>query len=405
MRTKHVLISLGIISLLVVGSRIVFAENETEAELSQLQQELATRKSQIDTITKKMESYRKQIAELSNKSASLVNDIAYIENQIALAELDLELTEAEIETQELELAVLEERVRQESVELENQRLLLKDLLFNLYKSSDVGAVEILFGARTMNELFDEVERMENLNGSVQLAVNQSKTLKAELEKNQLDQERALEALVLLRADLESQRANLEHRLTAKNILVEETQQSEAQYRVLLGELRSEQQGITSQISSLQQEIEDRLRNKKEEDPSSSTGHSLPSGMVHPLPGAVLTATFNDPTYPFRHLFEHSGMDLARPSGTPILAAGDGIVAWTRTGKSYGNYVMIIHDGGYATLYAHMSGFAVSADDYVRAGEVIGYVGTTGFSTGPHLHFELRANGIPVNPAQYIPALR
>ena len=120
----------------------------------------------------------------------------------------------------------------------------------------------------------------------------------------------------------------------------------------------------------------------------------------PMDG-VITATFHDPTYPFRHLWGHSGLDIATTAGTPIVAAAPGYVAWSRYGSSYGNYVMIIHTNGYATLYAHMSSAAVSADQYVSRGDVIGYEGTTGFSTGPHLHFEIRENGIPVDPQLYL----
>jgi len=102
--------------------------------------------------------------------------------------------------------------------------------------------------------------------------------------------------------------------------------------------------------------------------------------------------------------------LPAPVGTPVRAAAGGYVAFNRTGKQYGNYIMIVHPGGVSTVYAHLQRFAVSPDTYVERGDIIGYSGGkpgdrgAGLSTGPHLHFEVRQNGIPVDPMQFLPDL-
>ena len=117
--------------------------------------------------------------------------------------------------------------------------------------------------------------------------------------------------------------------------------------------------------------------------------------------------FNDPDYPFRNLFEHSGLDIAAPVGSEVRSPAPGYVAWTRVGRLYGNYMMVIHQGGVATLYAHLSSFEAAADQFIPRGGVIARTGGcrgcpgAGLSTGPHLHFEVRKNGIPTNPLQYV----
>jgi murein DD-endopeptidase MepM/ murein hydrolase activator NlpD len=99
---------------------------------------------------------------------------------------------------------------------------------------------------------------------------------------------------------------------------------------------------------------------------------------------------------------HPGIDLGAPIGTPIHAAGTGTVVWCGWMSGYGNLVMIDHHNGLATAYGHQSRIAVGCNQQVTAGEVIGYVGSTGYSTGPHLHFEVRLNGTPVDPLGYLP---
>lgn len=98
---------------------------------------------------------------------------------------------------------------------------------------------------------------------------------------------------------------------------------------------------------------------------------------------------------------HHGIDLKAPTGTPVYASADGTVKMVTTEPKWGNRVAITHEGGYKTLYGHMNGFAVKRGQSVKAGDIIGYVGSTGQSTGPHLHFEILKNGKTTNPENYI----
>ena len=128
------------------------------------------------------------------------------------------------------------------------------------------------------------------------------------------------------------------------------------------------------------------------------------------PSSGIKVIFRDPTYPFRYLFEHPGTDIRASVGTPVKAAAGGYVAWNKKGRLYGNYVMIVHPGGIATVYAHLSKFAAKADTYVERQEVIGYSGGrpgdpgAGLSSGPHLHFEVREDGVPVDAENYLPQI-
>jgi len=128
--------------------------------------------------------------------------------------------------------------------------------------------------------------------------------------------------------------------------------------------------------------------------------NVPSRM--PLDGATLTSDFGLRTHPvLGGRRSHKGIDLAAPSGTPVYASADGVVGKAEWFSSYGNYIQIEHGGEMQTRYAHLSGYAVAAGEQVRKGQLIGYVGSTGRSTGPHLHYEVRVAGAAVDPTPYM----
>ena len=134
--------------------------------------------------------------------------------------------------------------------------------------------------------------------------------------------------------------------------------------------------------------------------TSLTGLSVPSGM--PLASAVMTSDFGSRIHPILgQRRNHKGIDLAQPTGTPVYATADGMVAKAEWFSSYGNYIQIEHGGELETRYAHLSGYAVVAGQMVHKGDLIGYVGTTGRSTGPHLHYEVRVAGEAVDPRPYM----
>lgn len=386
--------------LITVGMSVTSALAETSDDISELQAEIDQRKAAISDINRKLEEYRAKIKVLSGKSASLLNDLALIENQSAMAKLDIVATQTEIETQNLQLAETEASIREETQRLEAQREMLSALLFSLNQQEERGVVATMFGSGSFHEAFDTVAQLEEVNTSLEQAVNATKQSRTVLEADRAELESALASLTELESELQTRLQKLDMQETAKSVLIEETQESEAEYTTLMSELRQEQQYIASQVSALQKQYASKI------DDADEAGDA--SVMSWPLEGRI-TALFHDTTYPFRHLFQHSGLDIGVPVGTAIEAAAPGYVAWSTTGRSYGNYVMIIHADGLATLYAHMSRLDVVQDQYVSRGQQIGLSGGkpgmqgAGLSTGPHLHFEVRKDGIPTNPMDYLMA--
>lgn len=135
-------------------------------------------------------------------------------------------------------------------------------------------------------------------------------------------------------------------------------------------------------------------------PAATSQVGIPSQM--PLTSSTLTSSYGMRTHPILGgRRKHDGIDLAAPVGTPVFATADGVVSRADRFSSYGLFIQIEHGAELETRFAHLSRLAVAAGEHVSKGDVIGYVGTTGRSTGPHLHYEIRVDGVPVNPMPYM----
>lgn len=393
--------ALTLMPWIALGAPSILLAADTTQDIKELQAEIQNKKAEVESITRQLDEYRSRIAAFNNKAESLAGDVALLENEQALAELDIAATQTEIDTEYLEIQLLQERMADTDAELVTQQASLEDVLFALHKQDMRGGpLEVVIGAHDFSDVFRAASQLADMNTDLQKALASTQETRTTLVEQEAERIERLAALTNLEQELQNKANTLDATKNAKIVLMSETQESENEYRALLGELRQEQQAVSARISELQDNIDQRLATED----ASYTGNTVISW---PLSGTI-TAVFHDPTYPFRNLFEHSGLDIAVAQGTAVEAAAPGIVAWAKTGRMYGNYVMIIHANGMATLYAHMSRLDVVQDQYVARGEVIGLSGGragspgAGFSTGPHLHFEVREDGIPVDPFKYLP---
>jgi murein DD-endopeptidase MepM/ murein hydrolase activator NlpD len=191
----------------------------------------------------------------------------------------------------------------------------------------------------------------------------------------------------------------------KSTLLAETKSSEKRYQNLLAELKQEQEEVENETAILEKRMREKLA--KQENALSKLGEVH---LIWPVgPDRGLSATFHDPDYPFRYIFEHPGIDIRAYQGTEIKAAETGYVGTAKNAGMGYSYILLVHNEGASTVYGHVSRIDVAEGDYVTKGQVIGLSGgmpgTRGagrLTTGPHLHFEVRYNGIPVNPLNYLP---
>ncbi len=379
----------------------VFAQTEGE-EIQTINRTIKEKKDALGDVNSRIEHLEKEVDRLRKRARSLETEVAIIENRTAKIELDIEATNLQLSALMDELLLLDRELNALTRELEKQRSVLKTALKELYAADERSSLFLVFGTDSFSEFFERVRFFERVNNRLHAAIERTAELQATLQNERQGKEEKLASVQELSSDLETQQLQLTFQQSAKAVLATQTRESQAEYQALVDELLAEQSFIQNQIVALQEDIDRRLKESDEEG-EGATVFSWPLDQKNNR----LTALFHDPDYPFRNLFEHSGLDIAAPVGSEVRAPAPGYVAWTRVGRLYGNYMMVIHEGGMATLYAHLSSFSAATDQFVTRGEVIARTGGcrgcpgAGLSTGAHLHFEVRKNGIPTDPLRYV----
>ena len=350
----------------------------------------ATLSTQIGGLTTQIHSLERRVGDVSAQLASLQSDLALHKRR--LDKLD----------QLFRLQTIRFRDLQHEYRLALRRLNLR--LIDIYKQSEPTTIDILLAARSFNDVLDQLDYLGTIaaqdkriaaqvaTARRQVKVARQKTTKVRRSVSQethvIDARAQQEAI--LRGELLSTRSNLKGARSNKSralVVTRKQVQSEIQESQAL-------ESASAQLAAKLQAGEAQAGSVAAS--SSSAPAPSGSGFIWPLSGPI--------TSPFgmRWGTLHPGIDIGVPTGTPIHAAGSGTVVWCGWMSGYGNLVMIDHHNGLATLYGHQSRIAVGCNQEVAQGDTIGYVGCTGFCTGPHLHFEVRLNGTPVDPLGYLP---
>jgi murein DD-endopeptidase MepM/ murein hydrolase activator NlpD len=342
-----------------------------------IKQELA--ESQQDEKDAKAEYEAKKKAEDAIKAeiATLGKRIEANETALKTLEKKIEKNNNKIEETEVQLAAMEVEVEQQNDDL-NARLRM------MYESGEGTMIEVLLGSEDLNDFLGGLDIVKKIHEYDMQVLDEMNVRLAKIEEKKLELEDMKRLL----------KSNKKAQIEKRKALAEDKKKLAAAE----AKAHQETEDALEDLEAAQKEsnaLEIELKNYT----SSQTWGGGKLGW--PVIGRI-TSEFGyriRPNFGYRHL--HSGIDIAVPSGTPIHAAGDGVVYSAGWKGSYGNAVIIDHGSGLMTLYAHNSSLAVSAGQSVKRGDVIAYAGSTGNSTGPHCHFEVRVNGTPQNPRGWL----
>lgn len=377
------------------------------AEIEALNDRIAEKKKKIKQLEKSIQSYKDKIAKKRSESVSLANQMSILDNRIIQVELDIETTNEKLETIQLEIQSLELVIDEKGATIEKQKALLAEFIRNIHQEGEKDFIEILANYENFSDFYNTLQYTKTIEQDLGKNARALRIAKEELnDKAELAVERK-ESYDALNERLNERKKDLNEQVYAKQNLLTQTQASELQYKTLLGSLKSQYQAIEGEISSIEREVRRKL---EAQDKLDGPRVDFDGKLSWPSNSRYVTAYFFDKEYPYRNIFEHNAIDIRASHGTPIRAAASGYIGRAKhcsTASCYA-YVMIIHSGGLSTVYGHLSKITVGADQFVARGDVIGYSGATPgtvgagpFTTGPHLHFEVRKDGIPVNPLNYL----
>lgn len=367
---------------------------------------IAATQSEIDSLKQQQE-------EVSNKKKALSGQIKDLEGQMnealnlkAVLDEQNELTRQEIELINERIALYESLVEQKAQELEEakaaeeeQKEQLRVRMRKMEERSDISYISILFKATSFTDLLSRIDSINSIMERDKHLEDDYIAAREHVEEVKAEYEATLAECEDVKVELEAKKAELEREIEEAQQVIADLEETIDEYNEQLKQFEREAANIGSIIAQKEKELEEQQKQIIESGGTVITGTGTYSW---PLPGIYPSSnTYGNRLHPiFNEWRFHAGTDIGAASGTPIHAADSGTVTIAGVGSGYGNYVTISHGGGRSTLYAHMSSIACSAGQQVNQGDVIGYVGSTGWSTGPHLHFEVRVNGATTDPMSY-----
>ena len=394
MKRKHPRLRLlcGVLILALFTSVAGPAWAVTQSEIDALKKEQAESQA-------KQEQLKEQLADAEAEQAAAEEKRQILTQQLAAINAEIESIDAQISWYDGEIAQKEEERKEAEAREAEQYELFCQRVRMMEEQGTVSYWSILFNAEDFSDLLDRMADVDAVMDYDNEIMDQLIATREELERLQGELESA-------RAEEQAARDQQEAKKAEQQAKIAEAQQLLDQINANVAEVNRQLDAESAAASEIQAEIAKKQKQLEEERKQQNIVISSESGYLWPLPGYYrLTSLFGYRIHPITGVaHSHTGIDIPAPGGTSILAAKSGQVVTSAYHYSYGNYVVIDHGNGNSTLYAHMSSRAVSEGQMVSQGQVIGYVGTTGSSTGNHLHYEVRDNYTRVDPESKYPSL-
>lgn len=398
MRQKKRIWTAAAAGLLCMGLAFPVLADKTELNEAQ------DRKTELEEELEKTEDTLKNLETLKGNTAAYVRELdeslSAVSDELETLNGSIAEKEGQIETTKGEL---EQAKETEKKQYESMKLRIK----YMYERGDTSYVELFMESDSLSELLNKAEYISKISEYDRQMLDQYAATKDEIAADEARLETEHAELLDLKEQTEIKQASVEQLLSAKQA---ELRSYESQIVEAENQLSEYEKDLEAQEAAIRQ-IEEEIKRQEEEArrKAEAAGQSYVTkdiGDIHfiwPCPASSrITSGFGGRSSPTEGASSnHQGIDIGAPTGSDILAAAEGDVVVSTYSSSAGNYVMINHGGGVYTVYMHASKLLVSVGEHVSQGQVIAKVGSTGYSTGPHLHFGVRLNGTYVDPRSYV----
>lgn len=379
-------------------------DDQNSPEIQAINQQIQANKDKIDSLNKTTSEYSQKIEDYKSQAVNLKNELGLLDNLIVKVGLDAQTLQLQIDKAKLQILSYDFQIKLKQEQIEKNRQNLTEYIRQIAQNDQKSYLDILITNNSFADFFSQLNYLEQIQSDMQSTIDHLKLLKDAVTVQKSDQKLQMNELTKLQDDLQSKQSKLAAEQNTKEQVLLDAKTSELKFQRMLQQAKEQQLQIGSEITTLQQQL------KNKTDKLKKAGTTAQSTLFNwPVPSHIITTYFHDPDYPFRYLFEHPAIDIRAKQGTPIQAPADGYVARVHDGGYGYSYIILIHDNGISTVYGHVSAIYCQEDNYVKAGDIIGLTGgmpgTRGagpLTIGPHLHFEVRLNGIPVNPLEYLP---
>ena len=399
MRKHPDIVFLILALLLIVGSAFTMAQSAKAV----IQSDIDTLKADASALSAQKKELQKKIDALSADISNNLEKKQLLDSQIAVLEEEISNAEAQIATYEAMIAQSEEQLTEAEALQEAQYDLFCRRVRAMEEQGTVAYWSVLFNASNFSDMLSRLDMISEIMEADQRVIDQFCQLQADIQGQKELLELQKTDAEAVKADLDAKKAELDQQRTAANQLIAQLRDSQSEVQEDMDDLSSEADAIQNRIVQLSKELAAQQAASSSSTSSTSAGSAALGGYIWPVSSRYITSTFGGRSSPGGiGSTNHQGIDIGRVYySTEIHAAKAGTVIISQYSSSYGNYVVVSHGSGNTTLYAHMSSRSVSVGQTVARGAVLGITGSTGNSTGPHLHFEITENGVRIDPLKYL----
>ncbi len=364
------------------------------SRIDELKQNISSHADQIKQLEAEIAEYKNKLVDVGNQKKSLTSAVQSLDLTRAKLAADTKLTQVKILRATDAITSLSTNIVSKQDHIDQDKRLIGDIMHKIDQSDNNTMFERMLGAESISTFIQDAEDLGRLQGSIRDGITSLERLKADLGNQRTDVQKQQKQLMGLKSQLADQKQLADQQRKDQAQLLVDTKNQESNYTRLLADKQKRKKQFEKEVDDFEAQLRAVI------DPTSfpKPGTKV---LIYPLDDVRITQKFGKTADSVRLYAAgtHNGIDFAASPGTPIKAAADGTVAGTGNtddacrGASYGRWVMIRHPNGLATLYGHMQLIKAAAGQHVNAGDIIGYSGSTGYATGPHLHLTVLVSSV------------